>query len=92
MPACVQVSGVQEADSAVVVLVVVPVEELLRPGAGVLDALEAPGVVRPVLQCLEISFDEGIIVTDPRPGVAFRYGQLAEQFGDGAADHGAAPV
>ena len=46
----------QQADAGVAMLLVVPVEELLAKGATVLDAAEAIGELRAVLQGAELAF------------------------------------
>jgi len=54
--------GVVAADAGVVVDVVVPVRESAHPGAGVVDGLEAVGVVGPVLDGLERRFGVRVVV------------------------------
>ena len=61
--------GVQR-DAAVAVLVVVEGEELLAERAGIGQAAEVAGEGRAVLQRLELSFAEGVVVTDVRAAVA----------------------
>ncbi len=60
LAAGVQVGGVQVPDGAVVVLMVVPGEEVPAPRAGGLEAVEPVGVVGVVLQRLEMRFAVGI--------------------------------
>src|ERR1019366_6501192 len=58
--AVVHVVGCAEAKRAVVVLVVVPVEEGATMGAGVLDVHESLGDAGPVLERLEGRLREGV--------------------------------
>ncbi len=54
-PAVVNVGRRQQAEAGVMVLGVVPGEEDVAVGAGILDRAEARRECRPVLQCLELS-------------------------------------
>ena len=62
------VGGGVQAEPAVAVLVVVPGEEVLAVGAGVLDRGEAAGEVGPVLEGLELRLGVGVVVGDVRAG------------------------
>jgi hypothetical protein len=57
----------QQAQAPVVVLVVLPVEEPFAELQAVLEAGEAVGELRPVLQRLELALREGVVVGDVRP-------------------------
>ena len=58
------ISGYEECQAGMVVLVVVPAEEFLQPGAAVKFAGEASGIVGLVLERLELGFAEGVVVGD----------------------------
>ena len=62
--AMVHVVGRQQAEAAVPVLGVVPGEERVAVGAGIVDRAEALREVRPVLQGLELRLREGVVVGD----------------------------
>jgi len=63
--------GCEQADAGVMVLDVVPGEEDLAEGAGVLDGSETIGKLGPVLQGFELAFREGIVIGDVRAAVGF---------------------
>ena len=67
----VDLSGRQQADAAVVVAVVVPVEELAAEGACVLDGAEAVGKFRAIFHRLELTLRVGVVVglVGPRVGL-----------------------
>jgi hypothetical protein len=77
--AVVDVVRGQEADAAVTVLVVVPVEERAAVGAAVLGGSEALGKVGPVLERLELGLGEWVVVRDVRPRVALRDAEVGVQ-------------
>src|SRR3978361_848119 len=58
-----------EADPGVMVVLVVPIEELAAEGLGILDAAEPAGKARLVLQGLEVAFGERVVVRGVRPVV-----------------------
>src|SRR6266511_5772150 len=87
-----QVGGAQVADAGVVVDLVVPTEEPAAPRPGVADGGEPVGVVGPVLERLDMRFDELVDMRPPRPGVRLGDAQVVEELGDGAGDHRAATV
>ena len=58
-----------QTDAAMVVVPVVPIEEAAAETSGVLDAAEALGELRLVLECLEVTFREWVVVGDVRPVV-----------------------
>ena len=59
----------QQGDAAVVVFVVVPVEEDVAMGAGVFQRAEAIRELGPVLQGLELAFRERVVIGDIGPAV-----------------------
>jgi hypothetical protein len=59
-----------QAEPGVVVLVVVPVEELLAPGSSVQFAAETFREGGVVLERLELGFGEGVVVGCARPAQA----------------------
>ena len=81
-----------QAEAGVVVLVVVPVEELLSPDSSVEQAAEAFGESRMVLHGLELGFGEGVVVGRTRPGQAWPYAQVAEEQRQGFGGHRPAAV
>src|SRR6202158_1399030 len=58
-----------QADTAVAMFVVVPVEEVLAVSAGVLDGAETIGKVRSVLQGFELRLGVWIVIRDMRAAV-----------------------
>ncbi len=65
-----------EAQSAVTVLVVVPLHELFGPASGGGEIGEPGcGIAWPVLGGTEQRFDEGVVVADPRTRVGRRDAQ-----------------
>ena len=58
-----------EADPGMVMVLVVPVEELTAEASGVLDAAEAFREARLILQGLEVALGERIVVGRVRPVV-----------------------
>ena len=65
----VHVVGRQQAEAAVVMGGVVPGEELVPVGTGVLDRAKAIGERRPVLEGLELRLRERVVVGDVRAAV-----------------------
>jgi hypothetical protein len=90
--AMVDVSRPLEADTAVVVLVVVPGEEVDAVGAGILDAAEALGKIRAVLEGLEPGLGKRVVVG--HAGARMRLGdtQVGEELCDELRAHRAAAV
>ena len=71
--------GRNETDTAVAVLVVVPVHECTHPQTGFFHALEgSPGVVRPVFHSAEQRLREGVVVAHPWPGEGSQHPQLLQ--------------
>jgi len=56
-----------QADPAMVMVLVVPVEEGAAEASGILDAAEAFGKARLILQGLEMAFGERVVVGGVRP-------------------------
>ena len=82
----------QQADAAVVVFAVVPVEEGTAVRTGVLVRAEALGEVRPVLERLEMSLGKRVVVRDVRSRVALRDAEVGVQVGDHLRGHGRSAV
>jgi hypothetical protein len=68
--AVVDVGRGEQADPRVAMLDVVPAEEALAEGAGVLERAEPVREGRVVLEGLELAFGVGVVVGDVRAGVA----------------------
>jgi len=84
--------GIHVADPTVVVLVVVPVEEVAREATGVLQAAEAIWKLRSVFQGLELGFREGVVVGDVWPRVGFADSQVRQEQRQGSGLHGRAAI
>ena len=74
------------------VLGVVPGEEDVAVGAGVLDRAEARREVRPVLQRLELRLGERVVVGDVRPAVGLGDAQVGQQQRHGLGGHRRAAI
>lgn len=59
----------RQAESGVVVVLVIPGEERPAERLGVLDASEAAGEFRLIFECLEVGFRERVVVGGVRPAV-----------------------
>ena len=70
-PAVVERFRGKETDASVMVLGVVPREESLAKGAGVLDRAKAIGELRPVLQGFELAFRERVVIGDVWAAMSF---------------------
>jgi hypothetical protein len=82
-----------EADGAVLVLVVVPVHEVLDPGLGCLDAVEGlGGVLRAVLDGPEQGLRVGIVVADTGSAVGGPDREVVEHSKQRRGGHGRAAV
>ena len=75
-----------------VVVLVVPIEEAAAEASGVLDAAEALGELRLVLEGLEVAFGERVVVGDMRPVVRAGDAEIGEQQGGGFGLHRAAAI
>jgi hypothetical protein len=81
-----------EADADVVVVLIVPGEEVAAELPGVFDAAEAlwePGLI---LQGLEVAFRERIVVGGVGSAVRLGDAEIGEELGGGLGRHGAAAV
>ena len=72
-----------EADPGVMMILVVPVEELAAEGLGILDAAEPAGKARLVLQGFEVALGERVVVRGVRPVVRAGDAKIGEQEGGG---------
>ncbi len=80
------------ADAGVPMGVVVPGEEPLTEGTGVLDGVKARREVGLVLQGLEVRFRVRIVIADMRPAVASGDTEIGEQKRHGLGAHRGAAV
>lgn len=69
----------KKADPGVVVLFVVPVEEVDGEGTGVLDGAEAGWKAWPILQGSELTFRVRVVVGDVRAAMGFGNTKITEQ-------------
>lgn len=74
------------------VLVLVPSEELLRKGSGILNRAKAFRETGPVFQSPEVTFRIRVIVGDVRAAVGFDDPQIRHQKGIGFGCHGRTPI
>src|SRR3990172_6716551 len=74
--AVVHIMGRQQSQAAVMMFDVVPGEEDVAVGAGVLDRAEPRRESRPVLQRLELRLRERVVVGDVRAGMGLRDPQV----------------
>jgi len=81
-----------QADPAVAMLAVVPVEEPLAVRAGVLDRAEPLREVGPVLQGLELRLGVRIVIRDMRATVGLGDVQIDQQCRDGFGAHAGAAI
>lgn len=77
---------------AVMVCVVVPVEEIVTHAPRVLDRSKPIGKLRPILERAKLRFRERIVIADARPGVARLDPEIREQQRDELAAHRRAAV
>ena len=77
----------EQAESGMAMLLVVPGEELLAEGPGVLQRPEAFRESRPVFQSPEMAFRIRVIVGNMRAAVGFGDAQIRHQEGDGLRCH-----
>lgn len=54
--------GCHQANAGMMVVLIVPGEEVAAEGFGVLDTAEALGKLRLILECLEVGFRERVVV------------------------------
>ena len=81
-----------QADAGVVMVAIVPVEEVAAEGLCVLDAAEALWELRLVFQSLEAAFGERIVVRGIGPAVRFGDAEIGEQQGCGLGFHRSAAI
>ena len=62
-------------------LLVVPREEFLAEATGLFEGTKAIREVRPVLQCFEVGFREGIVIRDMETAVRFDNTEICQQQG-----------
>ena len=84
--------GRHQADAGMVMLAVVPIEEIAAERLGILDAAEALGKLRLIFYGFEVAFRERIIVRGVRPAVGFANAEIGEQQRGGLGSHGTAAV
>ena len=84
--------GCHQANTQMVMVLVVPVEEGPAEAPGVFDATEALWELRLVFQRLEAAFREWVVVGGVGPAVRFGDAQISEQQGGGLGFHGRAAV
>ena len=73
-------------------LVVVPTDELLHPGAAMFATSEAFGIVRLVLERLELCLAEGVVIGDVGATEAASDTQGGEEVSECRALHGRAAI
>lgn len=84
--------GRHQSDADVMVILVIPSEEAAAEGPGILDAAEALGELRLVLESLEVAFGERIVVRGMRPVVRTGDAKIGEQQGGGLGLHRATAI
>jgi hypothetical protein len=84
--------GREERENVMVMLRVVPAEEVVAPAACVPEIAKASGIVRLVLQRVKVRFGKRIVVGDARSRVAALDAELAEQFGKSVTRHRRSPI
>ena len=84
--------GRHQADPAVAMIMVVPVEELLAVSASVFDRAEAIGEVGSVLQGFELRLGVRIVVRDVRAAVGLGDLQVDQERGDRLRSHAGAAI
>ena len=77
-----------EADSEMMVVAIVPVEETAAEGFGVLDGAEALRELGLIFAGFEEALREGIVVGGVRSAVGFCHAEVGEQEGGGLGDYG----
>ena len=63
----VDLVGCHQADSCVMMVFVIPVEEAAAERAGLVDGLESFGEFRMIFQLLEVGLREGVVIRRVRP-------------------------
>src|SRR5665213_904304 len=85
-------SGRHQAQTGVVVLVVVPLEEGLAEATRVFDGPEAVRETRAVFQGAELAFRIWIVIGDMRPAVGLDDAQISQQQGHWFGFHGRSAI
>ena len=78
--AVVDCRGCHEADAGMVMFAVVPGEELLAVGSGILDTAKSCGKLGAIFQCFELRLGDRIVIRDIRPAVAFGHLKVDPEF------------
>ncbi len=68
-----------QADTGMVMVLVVPIEEVAAEASGILNAAEALGELRLVLECLEVAFGERVVVGYIGPAMRAGDAEIGEQ-------------
>src|SRR4051812_1234843 len=84
--------GRHQAETGMMVVLIVPGEEAATEVLGVLDAAEAPGELGLVFQGLEVSLRERVVVGGVGPAVRPGDAEVGQHQGGGLGLHGAAGV
>ncbi len=82
----------EERDAGVLVHVVEPRDELLAPGPAMHQRRERAGVVRLVLEGLELRLGKGVVVADVGSAEAANHTQRGQQLGEPVRPHRAAAI
>jgi uncharacterized protein (DUF1499 family) len=90
--AVVDVVWRQVHERAVVMLVVVPVDQVVRTAARVLKAPEVTRELRPVLERLELRLAEGVVVRYVRAAVCLGDAEVGVELRQGLALHRATAI
>ncbi len=84
--------GGHQADAAVVMILIVPVEEASAEVFGLLGGFEALWEFRLIFQGFEVGFREGVVVGRVGSAMGFGDAQVGEHHGGGLGFHRGAPV
>ena len=84
--------GCHQAETGMVVVLVVPSEEAAAEVPGILGAAEATGKFRLIFQSLEVSFRERVVIGCMGPAVRFGDTKVGQHQGRRLGLHGAAAV
>src|SRR5690242_20144920 len=82
----------EQRQGGVLMMIVVPVEELSTPGTCLLEVAEAPREVGLVLQRLELCLREGVVVGHARSTVTGINTEFAEQIDKAVCGHRCCPA
>ena len=77
-----------QSDAQMMMIAIVPVEELTAKSLGVLDAAEPFGKLWLIFHRLEVAFREGIVIGGIGPAVRFGDAEIGEQERGGLGFHG----